>query len=87
MEIMDALYNRGLISYPRTETNIFNPTINLRNIVTQFFTDLEFGYFASKLLIKKGKFYGGPRKGTRDDNSHPPIHPVKVARETDIQTP
>jgi DNA topoisomerase-3 len=29
MEIMESLYNRGFISYPRTETNKFNPSINL----------------------------------------------------------
>ena len=33
MEIMEKLYNRGYISYPRTETNSFNPTINLRKFV------------------------------------------------------
>jgi DNA topoisomerase-3 len=36
MQIMESLYNRGFISYPRTETNIYNPTINLREIARQF---------------------------------------------------
>lgn len=29
MEFAEKLYNRGYISYPRTETNKFPPTINL----------------------------------------------------------
>jgi DNA topoisomerase III len=34
MQIMEKLYNKGFLSYPRTETNKFNPTINLRRIVS-----------------------------------------------------
>ncbi len=34
MDIMEKLYQRGILSYPRTETNCYNPTINLRNIVS-----------------------------------------------------
>jgi DNA topoisomerase-3 len=35
MDIMEKLYQRGILSYPRTETNTFNPTINLRKIVNE----------------------------------------------------
>jgi DNA topoisomerase-3 len=35
MEIMEKLYQRGYLSYPRTETNVYNPTINLRRIVDE----------------------------------------------------
>ena len=35
MEVMEKLYNRGFLSYPRTETNIYHPTINLRDIIKQ----------------------------------------------------
>jgi DNA topoisomerase-3 len=38
-------------------------------------------------MNKEEKFYGGARKGNKDDNSHPPIHPVKLADETSFQTP
>ena len=31
--------------------------------------------------------FGGPRKGNKDDKSHPPIHPVKLAKDEDFQTP
>ena len=35
MEIMEKLYNKGYLSYPRTETNIYNKTINLRDLVSK----------------------------------------------------
>ena len=33
MEIAEKLYNKGFISYPRTETNKFPYTMNLKDIV------------------------------------------------------
>jgi DNA topoisomerase-3 len=35
MEIMEKLYNRGFLSYPRTETTKYNKTINLKDIVNK----------------------------------------------------
>ena len=49
MDIMEKLYQRGIISYPRTETNSFNPTINLRKIVNELAKNDAFGEFASKV--------------------------------------
>jgi DNA topoisomerase IA len=49
MEIMEKLYNRGYLSYPRTETTVFNPTINLRKIVDEMVKSDVFGDFAQKV--------------------------------------
>jgi DNA topoisomerase-3 len=49
MDIMEKLYQRGILSYPRTETNTFNPTINLRKIVNELEKSEAFGDFASKV--------------------------------------
>lgn len=46
MEIMEKLYTTGFLSYPRTETTIYNPTINLRKIVNELEKSNEFGEFA-----------------------------------------
>ena len=35
MTHMEKLYNRGFLSYPRTETTRYNPTINLNNIISK----------------------------------------------------
>ena len=88
MEIMEKLYNRGFLSYPRTETNIYHKSINLREIVKRFEKedgDFGFGAFASQLI--SGGMWGGARVGTKDDKAHPPIHPVKLASIKELETP
>lgn len=82
MTIMEKLYNKGFLSYPRTETTKFNPTINLRKIVSSLEGNNEFGEFASK--VASGDLWGGPKNGKLDDKAHPPIHPVKNARREDL---
>lgn len=83
MEIMEKLYNRGFLSYPRTETTVFNPTINLRKVVSELEqSDQPFGEFAKK--VGDGSMWGGPKNGKQDDKSHPPIHPVKLARKEEL---
>lgn len=34
MKLAEGLYQRGIISYPRTETNSFPYTMNLKNIIS-----------------------------------------------------
>jgi len=43
MKIAEKLYTQGLISYPRTETNIFPKEINLPNLVQAQVTDPQWG--------------------------------------------
>ena len=45
MEVAEKLYNKGFISYPRTETNSF-PEMNLREIVDELALNTTFGAFA-----------------------------------------
>lgn len=82
MEIMEKLYQRGILSYPRTETNTFNPTINLRSIVTELGKSDVFGDFANR--VSDGSMWGGPKNGKQDDKAHPPIHPVKHASRQEL---
>lgn len=35
MQIAEQLYTSGFISYPRTETNIFPPSLNLAELIQQ----------------------------------------------------
>jgi DNA topoisomerase-3 len=76
MEIMEKLYNKGYLSYPRTETNTYNKTINLREIISKLH---PFSDFAER--ISSGEQWQGPRNGNQDDKAHPPIHPVKYANQ------
>ena len=76
MEIGEKLYQKGYISYPRTETNVF-PEMNLKAIVDELCNNSRFGDFAQSLINNKG--YQPPKRGRQDDKAHPPIHPVKNA--------
>jgi len=61
MDIMEKLYQRGILSYPRTETNTFNPTINLRSIVSELSKSDVYGDFAAR--VAEGTMWGGPKNG------------------------
>lgn len=77
MEIAEKLYQRGIISYPRTETEIFKAGTDLQSLLQTIAGDQngEYGNYARKLL--NGAFVW-PREGTKDDKAHPPIHPTKL---------
>jgi DNA topoisomerase III len=84
MEIMEKLYNRGFLSYPRTETTVYSKMINLRKIISSFEKCQEFGPFAKR--VASGEMWSGPRNGKQDDKSHPPIHPVKSVKKEELLT-
>ncbi|OQR66723.1 DNA topoisomerase 3-alpha-like [Tropilaelaps mercedesae] len=73
----EALYTAGLISYPRTETNIFPPELQLQPLVQAQTESPQWGAMAQKILND----WGGPhpRNGSKSDQAHPPIHPTKYA--------
>ncbi|XP_053988911.1 DNA topoisomerase 3-alpha isoform X1 [Hylaeus volcanicus] len=75
MKIAEKLYTQGLISYPRTETNIFPKELNLVPLVNQQVNDPAWGNFAQQLLTAGLS----PRQGKKSDQAHPPIHPIKYA--------
>ncbi|CAK85874.1 unnamed protein product (macronuclear) [Paramecium tetraurelia] len=83
MDLAEKLYNRGYISYPRTETNKFPPTINLQNIIRDQINHPVWGQYAQNLIHSN---FDQPRAGNKDDKAHPPIHPVKMMSESDAQT-
>ena len=79
MKIAEKLYNRGYISYPRTETNIFPSSMNLNDLIQLQTCDQNWGEFAANLLVDGAH----PRQGTKTDNAHPPIHPTKHTSDLD----
>lgn len=79
MTTAEALYNKGFISYPRTETDRFDKGMNLRALVQKQTQDSRWGPFAQNLV--NGAFKQ-PRDGRHDDKAHPPIHPVTYAART-----
>uniref|UniRef100_A0A087Y9R3 DNA topoisomerase n=1 Tax=Poecilia formosa TaxID=48698 RepID=A0A087Y9R3_POEFO len=75
MKIAEKLYTQGLISYPRTETNIFPANLPLAPLVEQQAQSPEWGTFAQRVLDQPGG--PNPRQGKNSDQAHPPIHPTK----------
>lgn len=50
VQVAEKLYTAGFISYPRTETDIFNKSMDLKRLVSQQVNDVRWGPFASRLL-------------------------------------
>eukprot|EP01069_Polyplicarium_translucidae_P013251 Polyplicarium_translucidae@DN855_c0_g1_i1.p1 len=80
MQVAEQLYCKGYLSYPRTETDRYADTIDLKALVTAMVPSSEWGAYASGLLSGG---YDPPRAGTHDDHAHPPIHPVMACERYD----
>ncbi|PIG80636.1 DNA topoisomerase 3 [Aspergillus arachidicola] len=73
MKVAEALYTKGFISYPRTETDQFDKSIDLKKLIEKQFPDTNWGQYARGLLDGG---YRTPRAGRHNDQAHPPIHPI-----------
>lgn len=73
-KIAEKLYNEGYISYPRTETNIFDKNFELKPLISNQQQDNRWGNYATNLLDGKFMF---PNGGGKSDEAHPPIHPTR----------
>ncbi|CAR24118.1 DNA topoisomerase 3 [Lachancea thermotolerans CBS 6340] len=77
LDAAEKLYQKGYISYPRTETDIFPPNMDLQALVQQQTNDRRWGEYAQNLLNGNGpNCFKWPRAGKNDDKAHPPIHPI-----------
>jgi DNA topoisomerase-3 len=89
MSAAEGLYQQGLISYPRTETERFRPEFDHQPLIRDFasLNDASGPYasYASRLLNEDG--FQIPRAGQHDDQAHPPITPCKVVDPNTIQDP
>ncbi|RLE67286.1 MAG: type IA DNA topoisomerase [Thermoprotei archaeon] len=84
LTIAEELYRHGLISYPRTETTIYPPTLNLRNLAKMFIRNPHYGDYVERYVLAKYKLV--PTRGREDDKAHPPIYPVKSVRLEDVRS-
>ncbi|KAI9929279.1 hypothetical protein ASPWEDRAFT_24881 [Aspergillus wentii DTO 134E9] len=73
MKTAEALYTKGFISYPRTETDQFDKAIDLKKLVEKQYPDNNWGQYA-RGLVDGG--FRTPRSGRHNDRAHPPIHPI-----------
>jgi len=89
MTTAEELYTAGFISYPRTETDRFNPSIDLIGLIRLQSGNRFWGEFANQLVNPNPQLTTGrriefqqPRAGVHDDGAHPPIHPTRAAPES-----
>ncbi|MCP9257464.1 DNA topoisomerase [Dirofilaria immitis] len=80
MVVAERLYNKGYISYPRTETNKFPKDMNLNLYVQQQTVSGEWGDFAHEIASRGPN----PKNGSKTDEAHPPIHPLKFATANEL---
>ncbi|KAH8119439.1 prokaryotic type I DNA topoisomerase [Phellopilus nigrolimitatus] len=76
LDVAEKLYQQGLLSYPRTETDQYDPQFDFMTLIGKQTTDPGWGAFAAQL--QQGGFTS-PRKGQKNDKAHPPIHPTNYA--------
>jgi DNA topoisomerase-1 len=81
MIIAEELYTNGLISYPRTDNTVYPRSLDLRKLL-QMLKDSAFSKEADEILAQ-GSLRPSAGKITATD--HPPIHPVGVAKQSDLK--
>ena len=77
LQIAEKLYQGGFVSYPRTETDQYDPAFNFHELIQRQRDAPAWGAFARMLLDEGG--YERPKNGRKNDKAHPPIHPVNYA--------
>ncbi|MFX1302040.1 MAG: DNA topoisomerase [Promethearchaeota archaeon] len=74
MRTMNALYLNKIISYPRTDSDVYKSDFNHREILQKFTLHTQFKNYTIDLLKNKRI---KPTKGKRDMGDHPPITPLE----------
>ncbi|KAG2735808.1 hypothetical protein G9P44_002022 [Scheffersomyces stipitis] len=73
LDAAERLYNKGFLSYPRTETDSFPATMDFAGVIAKQTGDGRWGAYANSLMANGHEM---PRNGSHDDKAHPAIHPV-----------
>jgi DNA topoisomerase-1 len=81
MQVAEALYINGWISYPRTDNTVYPATLNLKDLVLMFRDSPDFGKNAIVVLAQPTIT---PTRGKVESKDHPPIYPVACARKNNL---
>ncbi|UCD02192.1 MAG: hypothetical protein JSV23_04020 [Promethearchaeota archaeon] len=74
MQIMNSLYLNKIITYPRTDSDVYKSDFNHNEILQKFKLHPQFKYYTINLL-KNNRI--NPTKGKKDMGDHPPITPLE----------
>ncbi|KAI4751813.1 DNA topoisomerase III [Aureobasidium sp. EXF-3400] len=81
LQLAEKLYQKGWISYPRTETDQFDHGMDLRGLVQK---QTQGGRWADHAVVLIEGGFSWPRNGRNNDRAHPPIHPVNFVNPTTL---
>lgn len=73
LKTMSDLYLNKIISYPRTDSDVYKPNFNHLEYLQKFNSHSDYGPYTSELL-KENRIF--PTKGKKDVGDHPPITPL-----------
>ncbi|MFO7795817.1 MAG: DNA topoisomerase [Promethearchaeati archaeon] len=74
LKVMSDLYLNKIITYPRTDSDIYKNNFDHISIIKTFSTHPVYGPFTNNIL-KKARIV--PTKGKKDAGDHPPITPLE----------
>jgi DNA topoisomerase-1 len=74
LKTMNALYLNKIISYPRTDSDVYKSNFNHKIILDKFISHSQFGSYTNGLIRNKRVI---PTKGKKDAGDHPPITPLE----------
>ena len=83
--LAESLYTQGYTSYPRTANTQYPPSLDLKEIVEKLAAPNS--PFSKEAKAVLARWPVTPTKGKKTDPAHPPIHPVEVAKPTDLGGP
>ncbi|WVO16515.1 hypothetical protein L204_104193 [Cryptococcus depauperatus] len=73
LDLAEKLYQKGFLSYPRTETDQYDFEFDFQSLLRKQTNSSNWGEYSQRLL--DGGFQK-PRNGKKNDKAHPPIHPT-----------
>ncbi|KAG5490206.1 hypothetical protein JKF63_00325 [Porcisia hertigi] len=83
MTLAESLYQGGLISYPRTETDSYTfKESELLELVREQTANPDVAEYATAMVADTATRVRPPLRGGHDDKAHPPIHPTKAWKAT-----
>uniref|UniRef100_A0A915J7I5 RecQ-like DNA helicase BLM n=1 Tax=Romanomermis culicivorax TaxID=13658 RepID=A0A915J7I5_ROMCU len=80
-DLVQKLYAKGFISYPKSSTTKFPATLNLIRLVNLQISDVRWGDFALRIVTRGPN----PNQGFKTDGIRSPIHPVRYASPNDLE--
>jgi DNA topoisomerase-1 len=83
--LAESLYTQGFTSYPRTSNTVYPESLDLKEILEKLAAPGSPFAKEARAVLDAGPLH--PTRGKKTDPAHPPIHPVEVAKPTDLGGP